>query len=77
MFWWELGLLVLSMVISTVLAPKPPQPKPEALKDFKFPLSEAGTPIIEVFGDAWIKGSNVVWFGDLSIAPIKSSGGKK
>lgn len=75
--WVQLAILVISYIISAALAPKPPQPKPAALKDFQFPIAEAGTPIIEVFGDVWIKGSNVAWFGDLTTTAIKSSGGKK
>ncbi len=77
MIWVQLGILLLSMALSYALAPKPPQPKPAALKDFQFPIAKLGTPIIEVFGDAWITGSNVAWFGDLDVTPIKSSGGKK
>ncbi len=77
MFWVRLAILVVSMIVSNAMRPKPPQPKPAALKDFQFPVAKPGTPIIEVFGDAWITGSNVAWFGDLDVTPIKTSGGKK
>lgn len=75
--WEQLAILVISMIVSYALAPKPPQPPPAALKDFQFPMSKPGTPIIEVFGDAWITGSNVAWYGDLDVVPIKIPGGKK
>ena len=75
--WWQVFWLVVSYVISYALAPKPPQPKPAALLDFQFPVAVEGTPIGEVFGDVWITGANVAWYGDLSVTPIKASGGKK
>lgn len=70
-------ILVASVLISTALAPKPPQPKPAALEDFSVPTAEEGRPIPVVFGEVWITGPNVLWYGDLRSTPIRKKGGKK
>ncbi len=74
--WVQLVLLVLSAVVSAMLAPKPPAPKKAALGDFQVPTAEQDRVIPVVFGKVRIKGPNVVWYGDLSTIPIKG-GGKK
>ena len=71
------AIVVVSAIISVALAPKPPTPKPPELSDVEAPTAEEGKPIPVVFGDVWIKGSNVVWFGDLGTDPIKKDSGKK
>lgn len=80
-FGWDdailLVLFIASSVLSMVLAPKPPKPKPAALSDFEVPTAEEGRPIPVVFGTVTIKGPNVVWYGDLLAKPIKKKGGKK
>lgn len=70
-------ILVAAFVISYALAPKPPAPKPPELSDLQAPTAEEGKPIPVVFGDTWIKGSNVVWYGDLRTTPIVKKAGKK
>ena len=77
MFWVQLILLVVSYVVSIALAPKPPKPKPAALKDFDVPVADEGRPIPIVFGTVTITGPNVLWYGDLRTSPIKEKGGKK
>jgi hypothetical protein len=69
--------LVAAVLISTALAPKPPQPKPPALEDFSVPTAEEGRPVPVVFGEVWITGPNVLWYGDLRSTPIRKKGGKK
>jgi hypothetical protein len=69
--------MVVSAIISNALAPKPPKPKPASLQDFDAPTAEEGRSIPVVFGTVWLKGPNVLWFGDLQSEPIKSKGGKK
>ena len=39
--------------------------------------AEEGKAIPVVFGDAWVKGSNVVWYGDLRTTAITKKSGKK
>lgn len=70
-------VLVVAAVVSYALTPKPPTPAPPALEDFSVPTAEEGRPVPVVFGEVWITGSNVIWYGDLSTTPIRSSGGKK
>lgn len=73
-----LAILVISAIISSALAPKPPQAKPPALGDFDVPTAEEGRPIPVIFGEVWCDGPNVLWYGDLRTEPIvKKGGGKK
>lgn len=74
--WVQLAIMVVSAIISYALAPKPPQPKPAALEDFDLPTAEEGRAIPVVFGTVWLKGPNVLWYGDLRSEPIRK-GGKK
>jgi hypothetical protein len=66
--------LVASVILSAVLAPKPPKPKAATLDDFDLPTAEEGRPIPVVFGTVRITGSNVLWYGDLRTKSIKKSG---
>lgn len=70
-------VLAASLLISYALAPKPPVPKPAALSDFDVPTAEEGRPIPVIFGEVWVTGSNVLWYGDLRSTPIRKKGGKK
>jgi hypothetical protein len=76
-FVWALVLLIASYAI-TALTAKPPQSNPPAqLGDFQFPQPDEGTPEIVVFGDVWIPDWSVLWYGNFTTTPIKSSSGKK
>lgn len=77
--------MVAAVVLSYALAPRPSQPTqqgrpPAGLDEIDFPTAEAGRDIPVVFGTRWIKGPNVVWYGDLRTSPIQetncSGGGK-
>lgn len=70
-------IMIVAIIIAVALAPKPPQPKPAALADFDVPTAEEGKPICKVFGEAWVRDPNVLWYGDLSSEPIRKKGGKK
>lgn len=72
----NIGILIVSALISYALAPKPPSPKPARLKDFDIPTADEGRPIPVVFGTVRVTGSNVIWYGNLRADPIKSSAGK-
>lgn len=74
---WFFAGIVLSVLVSMALAPKPPRPKPAELSDLDAPTAEEGRPIPVVFGAVLLRGANVVWYGDLSAEPIKNKGGKK
>jgi len=75
--WVQLAIFIISAVISYLLAPKPPQPKPASLSDFDAPTADEGRPIPVVFGTVTVTGANVVWYGDLRVTPIQKGGGKK
>lgn len=69
--WIQLIILVVSMVISAMLAPKPPEPRAAAIGDFDIPTADQDRAIPVIFGRVWVTGPNVVWYGDLKSTPIK------
>lgn len=73
----QIIILIVALIVGYALAPKPPVPKPPSLDDFDVPVAEEGAAIIWVFGEGWLTGYNVLWYGDLSTIAIKSGGGKK
>lgn len=73
----QIIILIVALIVGYALAPKPPVPKPPSLDDFDVPVAEEGASIIWVFGEGWLTGYNVLWYGDLSTIAIKSGGGKK
>lgn len=77
MFWVQVILLVVSLVISYALRPKPVVPKPAALEDFDIPMAELGRAVPVVFGEMILKSPSVMWYGDLKNKAIKKKGGKK
>lgn len=77
MVWWWAVAIIVAAVVSVVMSPKPENAKPVGLNEFDVPTAEVGREIPVLFGTRDIKGANVVWFGDLSVDPIKSEGGKK
>lgn len=68
-------LYIVTLILSIALAPKPKAPKSASIEDFSFPTAEEGRAIPVVFGDIEITGPNVLWYGDLSIKPIKKRAG--
>lgn len=75
MFAWALVLMVASYVIQS-LTMKVQNQKPAALEDFDFPQAEEGTPEAVVFGDCWLSGPMVLWYGNMRTKKIKSKGKK-
>ena len=73
----QIAIMIVSAVISAALAPKPKPPKPASITDFDVPTAEEGREIPVVFGEVWISGPNVLWYGDLTSSPIKKKSGKK
>lgn len=60
----------------TMLLVKPNKVKPAGIEDFDFPTFKDGTPETVLFGDGWIEGPMVVWYGNYRTKKIKA-GGKK
>lgn len=64
----------ISIALTMITAPKPKNPTPGQLD---VPTAEEGAIIPVCFGTNIIKQSNVVWYGDPSVAEIRAKGGKK
>lgn len=63
--------LAATVVASILLAPKTQPPAPSALGDFTFPTADEGRAVPIIGGTVKISGGDVVWWGDLQVAPIK------
>lgn len=74
---WVGIALVASFVITSLTMKRPPQQRATTLDDFDVPQVEEGTPHAVVFGDVWLEGWQVVWYGNYRSKKIKSKGGKK
>lgn len=73
---WVAIALVASYFITAVAMKKPAQQGPATIDDFDVPQVEEGTPHAVVFGDGWVEGWQVLWFGNYRTTKIKSKGGK-
>lgn len=78
MVWWNIAMLVFSLVLSYLLRPDPSQKdaKYKAIEESDVPTADAGKEIPVLFGRRWLKSPNVVWYGDIRIEPIKEDVGK-
>lgn len=74
--WVALAILVASFILEAVAAPKPKGQTPSLLSDFQFPQFEEDIPQQVVFGDVWISGWEVLWYGNLRSEAISSSNKK-
>jgi len=76
MFAWALIAMVASYAIQSLTIKSQVQ-KPAALEDFDVPQIDEGTPQAVVFGDVWLEGWQVLWFGNYRTTKVKSKGDKK
>jgi hypothetical protein len=77
MVWQWVIQLVLSLVLSYVLRPKPQTEDPPSLDDVEAPVAEEGKAIPVIFGRCHSRDANVVWYGDFRTQEIRKDGGKK
>lgn len=70
-------LMVASLLLQAVFAPKQQGPEPAALADAQFPTADEGTPQCVIFGDCWSGDWTVLATGNYSVQEIHSSSGKK
>lgn len=78
--WTQIIVWVVTTVIGSLLAPRPPRPKAPAPGNLEVPVAESGKPIPVLFGTRVISQANVVWYGDVKTTEIRQSsggGGKK
>ena len=73
----QIGIMIVSALLSYALAPKPKPPKPASITDFDVPTAQEGREIPVIFGTVWVTGPNVLWYGDLGVGAIKKKSGKK
>jgi hypothetical protein len=71
------AVLIGGFLIQALFAKKPKPPRATTLDDFEVPQIEEGTPQAVVFGDVWLEGWQVVWYGNYRTTKIKSKGKKK
>lgn len=69
--WFQVFVLIASLIISYATRPKPKTPKPAALSEFEFPQIDEGTPQSVVFGDVWVKDWFVLGVGNFRSTAIK------
>lgn len=75
MFAWALIAMVASYVIQAITM-KVPNQQAASLEDFDIPQIDEGTPHAVVFGDVWLEGWFVLWYGNYRTTKIKSKGKK-
>jgi hypothetical protein len=65
--FWTLVLLVVTVVLTELLRPKPniEDARPAGLGDFQFPTATEGRVVPLLWGKVRVRGPNVVWYGDL------------
>lgn len=71
MIYVQIFLLVVSLIVSYALRPKPVIPKPASLGDFDIPMAELGRAVPVVFGTMVLRSPSVIWYGDLRTTAIK------
>jgi hypothetical protein len=75
--WVYIIVMVIALILSVALAPKPKNAKPPALSDFDVPTVEDGREVMDFGGTVWIDDPNITWYGDLKVyPPIQTSSGK-
>ncbi|MFT0211838.1 hypothetical protein VQ643_04380 [Pseudomonas sp. F1_0610] len=76
MIYYQIAILVVSLIVSYAMQPKPKSPKPAAIDDFNMPNTDEGTEQSVIFGDCWISGWQVLSYGNLRTSKIKTKSGK-
>ena len=77
MTWAMLIMMVASMVLSIVLAPKQKQPQPGTYDDMNIPQIDEGTPQSVIFGEVWISDWFVLATGNFRTKKVKAKNAKK
>ncbi len=71
--WVQLIMLVVTIVLSELLRPKPnlEDARPAGLGDFRFPTATEARVIPLIWGRVKVEGPNVIWYGDLTQTAIR------
>lgn len=71
------GIALVASYAIQALTMKRPGERKVTLDDFDVPQVEDGTPQPVVFGEGWLEGWQVLWYGNYRTKKIKAKGGKK
>ena len=78
MFWFQVALFVVSVIVSILLAPKATKQSAPTPGEFDATTVDASSPVPVLFGTRLISSANLVWYGDVKTTEIMSeSGGGK
>ena len=69
--WAQIIMMVVSLVISYALRPKPAEVQATALADIDFPQADEGTPQMVIFGDVRVEDWMVLGVGNYRTTPIR------
>lgn len=73
---WYFVVMIVSLILTYARTPKSQQQNAE-VGTIDTPTASEGSPVPVLFGTRLIKGSNIVWYGDIKTVAIKKKGGKK
>ncbi len=70
---YTLIFYIVVWILTDLLTPAPEVEDKERTKfnDGSFPTASESRPLPVLMGDEWLSGSNVLWYGDLKVIPIK------
>jgi hypothetical protein len=74
--WIYLIVMLVVLIATVALMPKPKSQTPPALGDFQVPTAEDGRDVSMIFGTVWIDDPNILNYGALTTRPIHATGGK-
>lgn len=65
------GLALVASFFLTAITMKRPESRTTTLDDFEVPQIQDGTPHAVVFGEGWLEGWQVLWYGNYRSKKIK------
>jgi len=67
----QIAILIISLIVTYAMTPKPATPKAAAIDDFDFPQFDEGTAQAVIFGDCWSTDWMVLGIGNYRTSEIK------
>lgn len=74
--WIYLIVMLIVLIASVALMPKPKSAPPPALGDYQVPTADDGRDVGMIFGTVWIDDPNIINYGQLTTRPIYATSGK-
>lgn len=75
--FYAVAMMIISIIISAALTPKPADARPATFEDFDLPQVDEGTPQIVYFGENWTSDWQVLAYGNFRTKKVKASQVKK